>query len=96
MGVDDQLIAETAAFANDIRDLLHNTVSPNPDLTAEAVGRRVVVASHDTTGEVGVPLHIDREQRLDLRLLFRCTWDSAGRFLAIDESKVDIAAAQVP
>lgn len=95
MSVDEELIAETEIFTEDIQDLLHRTISPNANLVAEAASNRVVITSRSSGGTAGIPLTVQEKHRLDLRLLYRCSWDSAGRFLAIDESNVAIAAAEI-
>jgi hypothetical protein len=51
---------------------------------------RLVVRLHPDTG---VPLHVNGEPLLSLKVVFRCTWDTADSFLAIDSSKVEVFAS---
>jgi hypothetical protein len=49
---------------------------------------RVLVGAFDDEGNtVDMPLRIDGEHRLDLRVSFRCTFDFTGSFLAIEQSE---------
>ncbi len=87
---EDQALTKAATdFAREIVELLEGTICAAAPITAEAVGNRVRVAAADERGEeVGMPLTIAGEHRLDLLVLYWCTWDFTGQFLAIHESQV--------
>lgn len=86
--VDPELVREANAFADEIADLLSRTVTEDPPIRALARANRVVVAPLDGDGnKVDIPLTVVGENRLDLRIEYRCTWDFAGRYLAIDKSE---------
>lgn len=86
--VDAELAAEAQRFAEEIADLIARTVSDDPSIRALARGNRVVVAPFEESGEkVDVPLFVADEHRLSLRIEFLCTWDFAGRYLAIEKSE---------
>jgi hypothetical protein len=89
----EALAVDAQRFADEIVDLLDGTIcSGDAPITAEAVGNRVRVAAVDEKGDsLGMPLHIAGEHRLDLHILYWCTWDFTGRFLAIHESKFALA-----
>ncbi|MEX2549379.1 MAG: hypothetical protein WD638_04060 [Nitriliruptoraceae bacterium] len=86
---DPELIAEAERFADDIADLLERTVSEQPPIRALAVEGRVLVAPFAADGDQreDIPLTVQGERRLDLRLEFRCAWDFARKFLAIESSR---------
>lgn len=86
--VEPGLAAEAERFAEDIADLIAKTVSDDPPIRALARGNRLVVAPFGDTGErVNIPLVVKGQHRLDLRIEYLCTWDFAGRYLAIDKSE---------
>lgn len=87
MTPDDELRAYTERFADEVADLLTCTVADNPPIAAEVAGPRVVVAPYSPDGtETDVPLTIEGEPRLDLRVRYRCTWDFERKFLAVEDS----------
>lgn len=90
---DAALVQETDEFAQRIVALLAGTVCDDPPISAEVgADGRVVVAPRDESGtELGIPLTIAGVHRLDLRLLYRCTWDFTGRFLAVSDSSFALA-----
>lgn len=85
----DPALVETASeFAAEVADMLHRTVVDDPPIGAQVGGDRVVVGAFDQDGNtVDLPLSIQGEHRLDLRVSFRCTFDFTGSFLAIEESE---------
>lgn len=89
---DERLVQKAGEFADEVADLLVRTVCDDPPVTAQVRGNRVVVATLDEDGdEVAIPLRIAGEHRLDLKVRFRCTWDSTGQFLAISDSEFALA-----
>lgn len=88
MTPDSNLLAVAQDFANELADLLHQTVVSDPPIRAQVLGERVLVGAINEEGEsVDLPLLIAGERRLDLRISFRCTYDYTGRFLAIEQSE---------
>lgn len=87
--VDPDLILEAERFADDLADLLEKTVSDQPPVRALAVEGRVLVAPITEDGEqrADIPLSVRGEHRLDLRFDFRCSWDFARKFLAVESSR---------
>ncbi|MEX2620204.1 MAG: hypothetical protein WD250_08290 [Egibacteraceae bacterium] len=86
--VDPALADEAQRFADEIADLLARTVSENPPIRALARNDRVVVAPFDDRGEtVTIALSVAGDHRLELLVEFLCTWDFAGRYLAIEQSE---------
>ena len=85
----DPALTETAGeFAAEVGDLLRRTVVDEPPVGAQVAGERVVVGAFDEDGNtVDMPLTIQGEHRLDLRVSFRCIFDYTGAFLAIDQSE---------
>ena len=82
------LIDTAQEFAAEIGDLLAQTVVDEPSVGAQVAGERVIVGAFDDDGNsVDLPLTIQGEHRLDLRVSFRCTFDFTGSFLAIEQSE---------
>lgn len=89
---EDALTVAATRFGNEILGLLDATICPGAPIRAEAVGNRVRVAATDEQGEeIGMPLTIGGEHRLNMHVLYWCTWDFSGQFLAIYESQVALA-----
>lgn len=87
MVVDAALEAAAADFANEIADLLDQTVARDSPIQAAVQAERIVVAAFNDQGdETGIPLRVADEERLSLHVRFLCTWDSSGAFLAITRS----------
>lgn len=85
---DPALIETAQEFAAEVSDLLDRTVVDDPPIGAQVAGDRVVVGAFDDDGNtVDIPLTINLEHRLDLRVSFRCTFDFTGSFLAIEQSE---------
>lgn len=85
---DPQLLDRAEEFAADLADLLDRTVADDAPVRAQVHGTRIVVGAFDSDGEATtVPLQVQGEHRLALRLRFQCEWDFARRFLAIDSSE---------
>lgn len=86
---DPDLILEAERFADDIADLLERTVSDQPPVRALAVGGRVLVAPFAEDGDqrADIPLGVRGKHRIDLRFDFRCSWDFARKFLAVESSR---------
>lgn len=85
---DPSLLAAAREFADEVADLLHQTVVEDPPIRAEVAGGRVVVAAFDDDDNVvGMPLVIAGEERLALRTSLRCTFDFTGAFLAVEQSE---------
>lgn len=85
---DPALTDAASEFAAEVGDLLCRTVVDEPPVGAQVAGDRVVVGAFDEDGNtVDMPLTIQGEHRLDLRVSFRCIFDYTGAFLAIDQSE---------
>ncbi len=85
---DPELLRAAQEFADDIADLLDQTIVADPPIRAEVAGDRVVVAAFDDDGNVAaMPLVIAHEARLALRTSFRCTFDFTRSFLAVEQSE---------
>lgn len=85
---DPALIGTASEFAAEVGDLLDRTVVDDPPIGAQVADDRVVVGAFDHDGNtVDMPLAIQGEPRLDLRVSFRCTFDFTGSFLAIEQSE---------
>lgn len=85
---DPALIETASGFAAEVGDLLDRTVVDDPPIGAQVADDRVVVGAFDHDGNtVDMPLAIQGEPRLDLRVSFRCTFDFTGSFLAIEQSE---------
>lgn len=85
---DPTLVAAAQDFAQEIADLLAGTVAADQPIGAQIAADRVVVSAFDDDGNsVDVPLRIAGENRLNLRVSFRCTFDFTGAYLAIEQSE---------
>lgn len=86
------LEAATLDFANEVADLLEQTVADDPPITAAVQENRVVVAAFNEQGdETSIPLKVAGEKRLALRVRYLCSWDSSGAFLAIAKSAFTVS-----
>lgn len=87
-GADPALIEAAQEFGSEVGDLLGRTVVDDPPIGGQVAGDRVLVGAFDDDGNtVDMPLTIDDQHRLDLRVSFRCTFDFTGSFLAIEQSE---------
>jgi hypothetical protein len=85
---DDPLLAVAQNFADEVADLLDKTITQDAPMRAQVVDDRVDVAALSDVGEsVAMPLTIEGQHRLDLRVRFGCTFDFTGQFLAIEQSE---------
>lgn len=85
---------EAEAFAQDLAEVLHNTVADDAPGQSLVAGDRVSVAPLDERrDQVGIPLTIDGDPCLELGFSMECTLDSSGRYLAVDRSSVSLRAA---
>lgn len=93
---DPALIETASEFAAEVGDLLDRTVVDEPPIGAQVVDDRVVVGAFDHYGDtVDLPLTIQGEHRLALRVSFRCTFDFTGAFLAIEQSEFALVVPAV-
>lgn len=85
---DQALVRQTEQFADEVASLLQSTVCPDARIIAEVVENRVRVSS-PLGGDKPEPLRlaIDGRQLLNLEVRWRCTWDHAGRYLSVTDSK---------
>lgn len=83
----DALYAEVIPFANEIDALLHNVFGVRVLIDIAPLGGRFVVRNPDP-----LCLMINGEALGGLHLDFRCTWDSARTFLAVDKSTIKLSA----
>ena len=84
---DPELLATAEDFAGDIADLLDCTVADAAPVRAQVSNDRIVVGTvREDGGITSVPLKVQGEYRLGLRLHFQCQWDFARRFLAVHSS----------
>ena len=94
-GSDDSsdLAAKAQEFADELTATLRQVVPACDPLRARVhetpQGARVYVVQEPDTG---LPLAVDGEPLLTLKLLNLCSWDRPQRFLAIDESWVKVYA----
>lgn len=47
-------------------------------------------------GAAGITLEIDGSALLSLAIVYRCTWDGAGHYLAVDSSKISVHPSAKP
>lgn len=72
--------------------MLHGTVSPGVVIEATVRGSRVVVSTPgEKPTERPVHLTINGDHLLDLHVEWRCTWDHAGRYIAVVVSNFAVA-----
>lgn len=92
MTSDPGLEGASRGFAEELTNTVH-AVAPSCEVfKAQSVegGRRFTVKQQP---ETGIPLLVNGEQLLTLKVSFWCVWDSEGRFLAIDKSSIGVFAA---
>lgn len=87
------LITAVTAFATELHDLLVAVLpgAPSPFEVVVAGGDDPHIIVRQTPVE-GVPLTVDGEPVLRLTARFRCSWDSAKKYLAVRESTLGIRA----
>lgn len=88
---DPALFDAAQEFAAEVVDTLHGTIADDPPVRAEIRGDRVLIAALDDEGNtVSIPLVVADEHRLDLRVSFRCIFDSTGEHLAVEQSELSL------
>lgn len=83
--VDEKLLDQVVGFVAQLEDTLESTLDlvEGPLKTVISDQSRIVVT---TRQEAGVPLLVNGEHLLSLKLDYHCAWDSQGQFLAVDRS----------
>lgn len=83
--VDEKLLDQVVGFVAQLQDTLESTLDmvESPLKTVISDQSRIVVTTRD---EAGVPLRINGEHVLSLKLDYHCAWDTLGHFLAVDRS----------
>lgn len=88
-------------FADEVNELISGVIPNAPEFKAVLKSEspsngepgRVWIVSVTGARENLIPLTIKGEHRLDLRVIFHCTWDSVGSFLAIERSSFEVNVA---
>lgn len=93
MSEDEQLRLQAEAFAEDLTHTVAALVPGCDAFHAQVLGDRgggrlVVSQSPDT----GVPLKVDEEPLLTLKVSYFCSWDAPERYLAVDRSAIKVYA----
>lgn len=96
-GTPESLLGEAERFAVDltctVRSAFGDLVSPFQAQVAVGDSRsRVAVVQLPASG---VPLTIDGNRCLQLKVEYWCLWDHAGAYLAVDEAKIKVMAVNV-
>lgn len=88
---DPELLQQAGDFADQIADVLHRSICPDPPIQAQIRGDRILVASSCEDGHViRMPVNVGGTPRLEFRVRLWCTWDGTGQYLAIDDSQVAV------
>lgn len=91
---DEELRSQAEAFAGDLTGTVEALVPGCDAFRAEVLpdpgggGRMVVTQSPNT----GVPLSVDREPLLTLKVAYYCSWDAPRRYIAVDKSEIKVFA----
>lgn len=105
---DEPLTAAAGAFADELTGTVCGVLGSDVPRFQAVVRRkgvrrsqhvRVLVAPASAEGAVDVspiPLKIGEHVRLELKVTFLCTWDRDRRFLAVDDSHMQVRMARVP
>jgi hypothetical protein len=105
---DESLTAAAGDFADELTGTARGALGPDVPKFQAVVRRkgvrrsqhiRVLVAPASSEGAVDVspiPLKIGEHVRLELKVTYLCTWDRERRFLAVDDSHIQVRMARVP
>lgn len=93
---DDSLLTEVNRFAEELHTLLAAVLrsSVAPFTVSVATTGQPHVAIRQAPPE-GIPLAVDGETVLLLKVSFRCTWDSASQYLAVRWSRFEVGVPSV-
>lgn len=92
MKTDAELERASQEFAEELTSTVH-AVAPDCEVfKARSVegGKRFTVKQQP---ETGIPLLVNGEPLLMLKVNYRCAWDGEGTFMAIDKSSIGVFAA---
>jgi hypothetical protein len=96
---DDRLWRAAYGFAQDLTRTVQGTVDPGAEaFRATLAGRRPTGDAEFYVAqkpELGIVLRVQGEPLLRLRARYRCAWDHAHHFLAVQDSKLSVAAEDV-
>lgn len=93
---DEALVTRAAEFAEQSAQTLERTIASSAPVTAQVRGVNVVVAPYNDHGDrTSVPLSINAEHRLDLRVEYWCRWDFTRQFLSVQESILALTVADL-
>ena len=92
--VDLKLLEQVLIFTGQLAGTLESSLVgfERPIKTQISEGNKIVVTSRD---EVGVPLYVNGERVLSLKLDYHCVWDSARSFFAVDRSTFELVMPEV-
>jgi hypothetical protein len=91
---DHELFGQAHEFAAEIAELLDRTVTSSAPVAARVRGHSVVVAAYNEYDDLtAVPLKINGEHRLDLRIEYWCRWGFTAQFLRVQESNFALMVA---
>ena len=88
--VSDQLVAEAQAFAQELSDLVASVVVGVVDPFEVIVSDPHVIV-RQRPADAGIVMSANGINALRLFVSFRCTWDSRGQYLAVNESKIQVS-----
>lgn len=87
--VDQQLIGRAWEFADDLTKRVASIVDTDAEFSviARSSDTNVIIGSIDDQNLlVSIPLTINDQHRLNLRVKYHCCWDARSRFLAVEKS----------
>lgn len=88
---DERLVAEVRTFSDELSKFLGAVFpGPQPDFSAQVASGRTTLVIIELMPRTGLELKVDGAPLLTLAARYRCTWDHAGEYLAIEESTFDV------
>lgn len=91
MTADDGLRVEADQFAQSLADIVGAFTDREVRFTTTVVGERVTIRhGGDAEENLAIPLEVDGERLLSLRVSYACVWDSAKEYLSVDDSHIEV------
>jgi hypothetical protein len=92
--VDTDLLEKVLIFVGQLVNTIESSILgiQHPLKTQIFENSKIVITTRE---EGGLPLSVDGEHLLSLKVDYHCTWDSGGSFLAVDKSTFELVLPEV-